>query len=546
MKTHGMDQYIVSHLDEALEKGWIVPFFQPIVRTITNSFAGAEALARWMDPEYGCLMPDIFVPVLEKTGLIYRIDCFILEEAVKVQRQRIDAGLPVGPISVNLSRQDFDKVDMVSYAQELTDRYGIRKDLIALELTESLLVQDKDKMTTVVRKLRSPGFPVWMDDFGSGYSSLIFLNDYTLDLIKLDMGFLKSFTNTSMEIMRSTVSMAKNLGIRTLAEGVETGEHVRFLKEIGCDMMQGYYFSRPLSRRDMDSYVQSMSMSAEPIEWKTFYDQADTFVVNSDTPRAVMEYDITQDHIHYLFINRNEKEQLRGIGRMHREDSEFILNLRNNPLHVRLLDFYQHAIQTGETVTMYVSDNSCFLRFIGRMIVKQGDRCVFLMSITNVTDDRTQKIGEVLNKSISDIILLFDDVHVLNPEQDTADNLINNFGIEGGFANHDKLRRGLRYFCQHMIYPEERDRYRAFADPDTMIDRIRQTSDGVQRDYFRVLLPAEDGEENYVWKEFNLLIIPGSENKRVLSCIKNAEPTYDLPWFQPDMRSAPTPLNQSN
>ncbi|MGN0433491.1 MAG: hypothetical protein ACI4EB_03055, partial [Bilifractor sp.] len=138
---------------------------------------------------------------------------------------------------------------------------------------------------------------------------------------------------------------------------------------------------------------------------------------------------------------------------------------------------------------------------------------------------RTQKIGEVLYKSVSDIMLLFDDVHVLNPEQDTADTVLNNFGIEGGRTDHDPLRKGLEVFCHHMIFPEDRERYWAFADPDTMIERLRKAPDGVCRDYFRVLHTADDQKGSFEWKEFNLLLIPGSEEQKVLSCIKNAGPT---------------------
>ena len=532
MDMHEMDQYIVSHLDEALAKGWICPYFQPIVRTVTNSFSGAEALARWNDPQYGLLMPGTFVPVLEETGLIYKVDCFILKKAAELQRSRIDDGLPVGLISVNLSRQDFEQIDMAAYAKRVLDQYQIRHDLIPLELTESMLVKDKEKMTSIVRELRSDGFSIWMDDFGSGYSSLSFLNDYTLDLIKLDMGFLKSFTNTSREIMKSSVHMAKNLGIRTLSEGVETAEQVRFLKEIGCDMMQGYYYSEPLSEQDMPEYLRHMDLSWEAIEWKKFYDCADACVTDSDVPRAVMEYDRKDDQIRYLYLNRQEQEQLRSIGRVHRENSEFILNVRNNPLHDRLLEFYEQMMQTGEQAVLYVSDNSFFVRLEGKQIARQEERCIFLMSIVNVTEERTQKIGEVLSKSVSDIMLLFDDVHVLNPEQDTADNLINNFGIEGGLADHDPLRRGLQCFCTHMIFPEDQKRYEAYADPDTMVERIRQTPDGILRDYFRVLRP---GQGHYVWKEFNLLLVPGSEERKVLSCIKNAEPSADEEFLKKEL-----------
>lgn len=531
MNTNELEHYIVSHLDEALNKGWIVPYYQPLVRTITNALAGAELLARWIDPEYGNIMPGTFIPVLEKAGLIYKVDSFMLTEAARLQRQRMDAGLKVGPISVNLSRQDFDHMDVVSFVQEQIRRYEIPRELITLELTESLLVQNKDQMTTVVKDLRSAGFQIWMDDFGSGYSSLIFLNDYTLDLIKLDMGFLKSFTETSREIMRSTVNMAKNLGIRTLAEGVETEDHVRFLKEIGCDMMQGYYYSRPRSAEDMEAYLGDIRIPAETIEWKSFYDCADAHVINSDVPIAVMEYNISKDHIHYLFLDEKEKDELRGLGRSARSESEFILNNTHIPLHAKFLEFYRKIIDAGENATIYFSDNSFFVRMTGFMVVRQEDRCIFSLSIVNVTDDRLQSPGKILIKSASDIVLLFDDVHVLNPENDTADNLINNFGINAGLTDQDDLRRGLRYFCDHMVYPDDRERYWTFADPDTMIDRIQHSPDGVLRDYFRVLLTDNSSQQKYVWKEFNLLLIPGSDDKKVLSAIKNSLATSDLNYI---------------
>lgn len=539
MNTNGQEQYITTRLDEALEKGWIVPCFQPIVRTISDRFAGVEELARWMDPAYGCIMPGIFVPILEKAGLIYKVDCFMLTEALKVQRRRIDAGLEVGPISVNFSRQDFDKLDMVAFIQGEIQKYGIRKDLIAIELTESMLAQSKDKMTQIVKDLRSDGFQIWMDDFGGGYSSLIFLNDYTLDVIKLDMGFLRSFSAVSKEIMKSTVDMAKRLGIRTLAEGVETEAHVRFLKEIGCDMMQGYYFSRPRSHEEMEDYLGHLHVSYETIEWKAFYDKADACVIDSDVPRAVMEYDMANDHIQYLFLNKKQREELRSLGRITKSESEFVLNSRYNPLHGKMLEFYRQAIDTGEEVTLYVSDNSHFIRVVGRMVARLHDRCILQLSVADVTEDRTQKIGEVLNKSLSDLVLLFDDVHVLNPEKNTADNLINNFGINAGLKNQDNLREGLRHFCEHMVYPDDRERYWAYADPDTMTERILKMPNGTMRDYFRVLLPDGNGKKAYKWREFNLLLIPGSHNQRILSAIKDAEPTVDYPYVSQTMYAEP-------
>ena len=524
-----LDQYVVLHIDRALENGWIVPYFQPIIRTITGRFSGAETLARWLDPEYGYITPDGFVPALEKAGLIYKVDCFILTEAVKLQRKRLDVGLSVGPLTVNISRRDIDQIDVAAFVRDALRQYAVPKELICLEITESALVQDKGRMTAVVEGLRAAGFQVWMDDFGSGYSSLSFLNDYTLDVIKLDMGFLKSFTETSREIMRSTVNMAKKLGIRTLAEGVETEAHVRFLREIGCDMMQGYYFSEPLCGQDMERYLRGLRVPAETIRWKRFYDKADACVRYSDAPLAVMEYQTDGQRCRYLFLNDRQREQLRSIGRSYQSESEFILNSASNPLHAKFRELVQQAIATGETVTMYVAENSFYVRYQMHVEAAQDSRYILTGSIVNVTKDRTQSIGDVLNKSISEIVLLFDDVHVLDPKKNTADNLINNFGINEGFRDQDDLRAGIRHFCDHMVYEEDRKRYLSFSDPDTMAERILTAPKGILRDYFRVKLPEPFGGKQYVWKEFNLLRIPDEEGTgtRILSCIKDADATSD-------------------
>lgn len=528
MDKNRLNDYIVSHLDEALENGWIRPFFQPIIRTITGGVAAAEALARWQDPEYGFLMPADFIPVLEEKELIYKVDCHMFIETAKLQRGRLDQGLRVGPISVNFSRSDFDVMDVASFVQEQVEKFHISKELIWLEITESTLVKNKDKMRNVVKALRDEGFQICMDDFGSGYSSLIFLNDYTLDVIKLDMGFLRSFSPVSREIMRSTVNMAKNLGIRTLAEGVEKEEHIRFLEEIGCDLMQGFYYSMPLSVDEMDHYIRRDDVHPESIDWKSFYDAADSHVVNSDVSLGVLEYDGDRDSFHYLFTNQKQKEQLRSIGRRNRRESEFILNSAHYPMHEKFRALIEYAISTGETAVMYFPDNSFFVRLAFRMVVKQEKRVIITSSLVNITEDRTRKTGEILDRSAEDIALLFDDVHILDPDNNTADNVINNFGIDGGMKKHDDLRKGLKAFCRNMVHPEDRERYMLYADPDTMKDRLHGAPGGILREYFRILRPTASGELEFSWMEIDLLLIPRTDDSKILSCIKNAQPSSGL------------------
>lgn len=522
------NDYIISHLDEALEKGWIRPYFQPIIRTITGSVAVAEALARWQDPEYGMLMPADFMPVLEENDLVYKLDCFMLTEALRIQKQRMDDGLQVGTISVNFSRSDFDVMDIASFIQEQVEKYQVERDLIWLEITESTLVKDKDRMISVVKNLRKSGFRVCMDDFGSGYSSLIFLNDYTLDVIKLDIGFLRSFSPVSKEIMRSTVNMAKNLGIKTLAEGVEKEEHVKFLQEIGCDMMQGYYFSVPLPEKEMKGFIEQNHVKKEPVQWKRFYDAADAHVINSDVPLGVLEYDGDSDTYHYLFVNKKQMEQLRSIGRRSRDESEFILNSSHFPMHEKFRALTENAVSKGETAVMYFPDNSFYVRLSFRMVVKQENRVILTSSLVNITEDRTRKTGEIIDRSTEDIALLFDDIHVLDPDNNSADNVLNNFGIDGGMKKNDDLRKGLEIFCNTMVHPDDRKRYALYADADTMKERLHDSPGGILRDYFRILRPDMSEDQKYLWMEIDLLLIPRTNDSKILSCIKSAHSTSGI------------------
>ena len=237
--------YVISHLDEAIENHWIQVYYQPVIRTLTGELCGMEALARWVDPQIGFLSPASFIPVLEQVRLIHQLDAYVLEEVCHMLRQRLNHDLPITPVSFNLSRYDFDMVDVFHLVEKTRATYQIPRDALHVEITESALAENDDAVHRAVDRLRDEGYEIWLDDFGSGYSSLNILKDYTVDLIKLDMGFLRSFTEKSRDIICSVIDMAKELGIKTLAEGVETQEHAEFLASIGCGRQQGYYYGKP-------------------------------------------------------------------------------------------------------------------------------------------------------------------------------------------------------------------------------------------------------------------------------------------------------------
>ena len=242
-----LKMYLIAHIDDAVKNEYIKVYYQPVVDINTNKLCGFEALARWDDPEHGFLPPFEFVGILEDAHLIQKLDLFMLKKICEKYRKETNLGHKCVPISFNLSRLDFKLSDIYKELTRLTKEYDVPHKMIHIEITESVLDGDEDGyIREQVTRFQKDGFEVWMDDFGSGFSSLNVLKDYDFDFLKIDMMFLRNFSEKSKVIIRAIVEMAKLLHIGTLSEGVETKEHLDFLKEIGCDRVQGYYYSKPL------------------------------------------------------------------------------------------------------------------------------------------------------------------------------------------------------------------------------------------------------------------------------------------------------------
>ncbi|MBR0368486.1 MAG: EAL domain-containing protein [Clostridia bacterium] len=240
-------QYVVENFDRALSENWIQVYYQPIMRAINARVCDEEALARWIDPEKGFLSPADFIPCLEDAGLIYRLDLYMLERVLEDIKVKQAEGFYIVPHSVNLSRSDFDACDMVEEIRRRVDAAGVSRDRISIEITESVIGSDFDFMKTQVERFQALGFPVWMDDFGSGYSSLDMLQSIKFNLLKFDMGFMRRLDESGGRIiLTELMKMASALGVDTICEGVETEEQVHFLQEIGCSKLQGFYFSKPM------------------------------------------------------------------------------------------------------------------------------------------------------------------------------------------------------------------------------------------------------------------------------------------------------------
>ncbi|MCR5632747.1 MAG: EAL domain-containing protein [Eubacterium sp.] len=249
-----LSQYVISHIDEAAENGYLKVFYQPVVDINTGKITELEALARWIDPIHGFLSPGDFIPVLEESKLIHKIDMFIARQVCKDQKELQNKAGQVVPVSINLSRLDFMLTDIVEFIINEVKSSNVDPKNLHIEVTESALENNSDDLIEKINLLKANGFEVWLDDFGSGYSSLNSLQEFNFDVIKVDMKFMRTLESNPQTgiIVTAIVQMTKNLGLRSLVEGVETDTQYDFIKNAGVNMAQGFLFSRPVPLEELD------------------------------------------------------------------------------------------------------------------------------------------------------------------------------------------------------------------------------------------------------------------------------------------------------
>lgn len=241
------EQAIMDTMDAALQDEQFIVYFQPKYELKKYSPSGAEALVRWQKKDGTIVPPNEFIPLFERNGFIIKLDCYVWEKVCQFIRKELDAGRTPEPISVNVSRVHLYNPKFLETLVDLVEKYKISPKYLNLELTESAFFDNVRLMQNAVKYLHKAGFTVFMDDFGSGYSSLNILKDIDLDVIKIDMKFLsKGGEEKGMKILEAVITMAKSLHMPVIAEGVEEKQQVQMLKRLGCHYIQGYYFARPM------------------------------------------------------------------------------------------------------------------------------------------------------------------------------------------------------------------------------------------------------------------------------------------------------------
>ena len=247
---------VVENAETALEKRQFVVYYQPKFDLLNGKTGGAEALVRWISPEFGFMNPGVFIPLFEKSGFIRKLDYYVWEEVCREMKEWKESGKPTVPISVNVSRRDFEDENLAEKIIGLVDSYGIEHELFHIEVTESAYSDNPEQITKTVKAFHEAGFVVELDDFGAGYSSMSALSEMDIDILKLDMSIVqKDNPRAEKSVLECSMKLAKMLKFKIVAEGVETNEQVERISSLGGEYIQGFFYSKPIPKDEFERYL---------------------------------------------------------------------------------------------------------------------------------------------------------------------------------------------------------------------------------------------------------------------------------------------------
>ena len=247
---------IEKSMHESLKNGDFKVFYQPKHNAVTGELVGAEALIRWIHPDYGFMSPGDFIPLFEQNGFIVESDRYVWRRTCENLRRWENMGLNPVPISVNASKLTMSREDLIENMLVPVEKENISPNLLHIEITETLMAEDVEDLVNKLKAIREAGFEVELDDFGAGYSSINVLSTLPLDVVKLDMSFMQQFGDEKRaKVLAASINLAKELGYKTVSEGVELKEQNEVLGELGVDIIQGYYYSKPLPEAEFEKYL---------------------------------------------------------------------------------------------------------------------------------------------------------------------------------------------------------------------------------------------------------------------------------------------------
>ena len=423
------EQRIVNSMKLALDNEHFVLFLQPKYALNSNCLDGAEVLIRWKDPEKGMISPGEFIPVFESNGFITKLDFYVWDKTCQLIRKWLDEGKNPYPVSVNISRVSLYNPNLVSIICGLVEKYDIPTELLQLELTESAYTSNPTAILHMMEELQQKGFRILMDDFGSGYSSLNVLKDIAVDILKIDMKFLSDTDKQgrSENILASVVRMAKWLNMPVVAEGVERKEQVLFLRSIGCEYVQGYYFARPMPVEEYEALAFSGSTHfVDNIEniggegddlWNS---TSQMEILFSNMQQAVAIYEFEGNHVEVIRVN-DAYYDLFGHQDLEHNSIKWALDEKN---YATFINAFRQVEGKEEIINCELErktelNGTIWVNVALKYVNKVGKKSVVLGTITDNTvqrelDKELKKYRAAISavESSSDTVLIVDDIQL--------------------------------------------------------------------------------------------------------------------------------------
>ncbi|MFB0921064.1 MAG: EAL domain-containing protein, partial [Oscillospiraceae bacterium] len=472
------DADMVGNMMKGLESGEFIEYYQPKYNTHTETIVGAEALARWKKPDGEIIQPSRFIELFERNGFIRRLDFYIFEKVCKFQALQQAEGKALLPVSVNFSRVHMHDLHFSQRLFNITRKYGIDPKYFEIELTESAFIMDSKEQNEVADRLHKFGFTVAIDDFGSGFSSLNMLKDFDADTLKIDTKFLEGFERGGRvgTVVTSVIRLAKWLGIPVVAEGVETREQADFLHSLGCEAIQGYYYSPPVPREEYEKLI-GEGGAAKPGSDNASYDTLSSVsaILGGDSLiNSLLDgilggfgiYELSRESLEVIRVNKAYYEMM-GYSEL-AEFREHSLNIINQVLpseKERLLDACRRAVSTGTvqkiSASRYKSDGT-LMQFdsIIKHIGGTKDRPFLCMSLVDSTERLLADREKEREKYSDALYSIFDEIFEFNYVENTLRTLSRDH-VRCGEETRN-LVEAEQNWVENIIYSEDREKIRQY------------------------------------------------------------------------------------
>ena len=520
-----LEKYIVDNIETAIKEGYIKVYYQPVIRTITGKICAAEALARWEDPQYGFLSPGAFIKTLIQAKKIHLLDIYVINAVCRDIKEKIDNGDTPYPVSVNITKNDFAECDLLNVFEEAEQDSGVPAKYLCLEVSEEIF-RDNYDIQGVIENLLSRGHEKWLDDFGFGYGSFSAL-EKKYSVIKFDVRFLRSLKGEELERARTIIAyfinMVKRLNFSTLVEGIENESEYNYFKDLGCEMIQGFFFSKPMPLKELNK----QGFEVESIEERDYYnaigqieiENGSMFEANGVTnAEAMAVFEYKDQNFTYLYQNEANKQYLKYLGGLTSQSAERIINQKSGVLQEKLRPFIRELQKEKTDVKFSHVYRGNLINLKAKFVAKNPKTGALALAVyCSMTHDENWGKATLFAKAMGEIYCMYDRIDLVDMKDGKIKNTYMNTNEYGGISEGALFTEAVEEWSREYIAPDEREKYTEFMNLSTLKERLSKR----KTIHDRRVLKTQMDDGRYEPKKYILMPVEIDGKDMVLSGIVN-------------------------